>query len=162
MALTWHIGNIRKYADNVDAAWVKHDRASNIDNGWRLVPELEGLIFWLGVIGFGEITEKNAAEVYGRSKVAELLHEITYIRVFDEQEADYRNEPLTMEMVRDHIGLTTNHNRHSLTEWLNRSLYNSWSNDNLEEKMPKTVARAMVTVEAWKYQSAMSAEVVPA
>lgn len=159
MALSWDIGNIKKYAGRVEAAYQKHESASGADNGWRLIPEVEGLIFWLGVIGFTSITEANAAEVYGRSKVAETMFDIFYLTQWDNDADERMNIPLTMEVVREHIGLMTNHGNKSLTEWVN-TLNKPWVRATKE--MPKTVVRAMVTVEAWNFQNAMSVEVVPA
>lgn len=73
----------------------------------------EAMIFLTMHIGWGEITEQNAAQWYARVHVWEQTYG-TMLRVRDEDDPDHMSpRPITPEDVRKFIGLTTNVFGHS-------------------------------------------------
>lgn len=119
MPLTWDIGEIKKYKGNLDDAYYKY--VSSGKEGLRLQPLIETLIFFGGAVGIGNITEKTAAEYYGRGKAIEFYSGGFMQRWGNPEEDEDPNKmyemPLLPVYVYDHIGLTTNHGFMSTTEW---------------------------------------------
>lgn len=148
MPLSWNIGEIEMYKDNIDDAYIE-----TIEGGVKvfdLVPVTKTFIFWCGAVCIGQIKASNAAEYYGRSKAVE---EITGRAFMEEWKKDENGEwatfdlPITMKDVKDHIGLGTNHSTRSLTEWIE----NFVRNNRTVSPDAKTV-RAVVNYHKYQYE----------
>jgi hypothetical protein len=79
------------------------------DGGKKLNPITNYILWGTILIGIDKITEANAAEVYARLKVTHRLHAV--------QGAEFT---LAAKDVYDHIGMKTNANRETRSEWLKR------------------------------------------
>lgn len=140
MSLNWNISKVAKYANIEDA----YD--TDADGNSTLKADPHALIFWLGVIGLTNITRANAPEVYGRSKAAEEAYGLTYRREW--QGSDIVNVPLSMEVVREHIGLSTNWGDSSTTEWATRVE----KQKDMATPMTSAVVRAIVAADSHRYE----------
>jgi len=118
MPLNWNISNIKKYKNNLEDAYVKTKSDGSSEEYFDVNPELKTFIFWGGAAGYSAITKSNAAEYYARSKVYEKYGKTSFMQRWSGCEI----EPLylTMEMVEETIGLSTNHSTLSTTEWIKR------------------------------------------
>lgn len=148
MALHWNISNTNIYKANPDDCFVIGQ-----DGEKRLRPDIEVFIFWGGAVNFSNITEKNAAEYYGRSKAVEALQDgpMMHKWVGDERESVY----VTPKMVQDMIGLSTNHSTYNTTEWATSIA--KYGNNVV--KMPAKVIRAIVTCEMWNYEQQVNSTI---
>jgi len=93
MSLDWSIENIENYKE---LCWGENDRMN---------PVTEALIWAGNSIGFNNITEKNYKELYIRINMWERgVHSF-----LQQSNAGVRvDTPLTLDNVRQHIGLSTN------------------------------------------------------
>ena len=119
MSLNWNISKIEKYKDNLDDAYIAVNPEGSGEQYYDVKPQLKTFIFWGAVAGFGSISKANAAEYYARSKVYEKYNKSSFMERWTEEDT---LEPmyLTMEMVDETIGLSTNHSTVSTTEWVKR------------------------------------------
>lgn len=148
MPLTWNIGEIEMYKDNIDAAYIERDEGSG--KYYDLVPATKGFIFWGGVVAMGWITETNAAEFYARTKVAEKITNITFMTRWGTKENGepfVEDVPMTMQDVKNHIGLSTNHGMRSTAEWVKIFVQN-----NKDVSPEAKVVKAMLTVNKYEYE----------
>ncbi len=128
MPLTWNIGEIAMYKDDTSIAYIEREEGGQ--KYYDLVPVTKTFIFWGGAVAIGEIKESNAAEYYGRSKAIE---EITGRSFMEEWKKDENGnwQPfdlfMTMNDVKSHIGLSTNHSTRTLSEWVNNFIRNNKS-----------------------------------
>lgn len=128
MPLSWNIGEIEMYKDNVDAAYI--ERLEGGVKVFDLVPVTKTFIFWGGAVAIGEIKESNAAEYYGRSKAIEEITGRSFMQEWKKDENDDWNLSdlfMTMNDVKSHIGLSTNHSTRTLSEWVNNFIRNNKS-----------------------------------
>ena len=93
MALTWSVEKVENYKE------VMTQKVEGQPDQWH--PVTVALIWHSLGTGIGTITEANAAEVYARIALIEGLHGASLRNSEGEQ-------PITMEDVRKHIGLSTN------------------------------------------------------
>lgn len=79
-------------------------------------PITEALVWGLFEIGIGHITEKNADDVWFRLTAHDLLYgdRISY---FDEKEQVFKKRHVTLDEVKEHIGLRTNVSSLTANEW---------------------------------------------
>lgn len=148
MPLTWYIGDIEMYKDDVEKAYI--EREENGQKVYDLVPETKTFIFWGGAVGYGQITKKNAAEYYARSKVVEKICDVSFMTGWEKDSDDQwvtKDILLTMQNVKDHIGLSTNHSTFNTKEWLDIFVRN-----NSTVCPDKKVLRAMLTVYKHEYE----------
>ena len=75
------------------------------DENDMMYPDTQSIIFTTMAIGLGEITEKNWLEFYARMNILERLHGYTSI---------------PLERVKEHIGLSTNVNNETRSQWIKR------------------------------------------
>ena len=68
-------------------------------------PDTKSIIFTTMAVGLGEITEKNWLEFYARMNILERLHGYT---------------PIPPERLKEHIGLRTNVNNETRSQWIKR------------------------------------------
>lgn len=122
MPLNWSIKDIKKYQNNIEDAYVKTRADGSDEEYFDVNPRLKTFIFWGGAVGFGSITKTNAAEYYARSKVYEKYNKTPFMQRWNNNEIE--DHYLTMEMVEETIGLSTNHGTSSTTEWVKR--INKW------------------------------------
>lgn len=119
MSLNWHIGNIKKYADGKHTeAWIEIEQFGQ--KGQILRPEIEGLIFWTCVVDLSAIKTSNINEFYGRTKVMENYYDKWYLTRWDEDTPQPTGVPMTMEVLQDHIGLSTNVTTRTRLQWAKR------------------------------------------
>ncbi len=118
MPLNWNISKIKKYENNIEDAYVKTRADGSDEEYFDVNPTLKTFIFWGGAVGFSSITKDNAAEYYARSKVYEKYNKTSFMQRWNNNEIE--NHYLTMEMVEETIGLSTNHSTISTTEWVKR------------------------------------------
>lgn len=150
MPLTWNIGAIEKYKDDLDSAYIEYEE--NGKTYYDLDPKVKTFVFWGGAVGIGYITKDNAAEYYARSKVIEKVVGEGFMFKWGE---DNEREQIYMEKsdVKEMIGLSTNHGFRNTTEWT-RIFH-----ENNKNKSPGIkVIKAMITVykheyEAWEKQN---------
>jgi hypothetical protein len=69
-------------------------------------PVSEAIIFRTMAVDMGEITEENAEEFYKRCKVFSAIHGEPLVKT--DKEGNIVSFDITLEDVRNHIGLTTN------------------------------------------------------
>lgn len=102
MSLDFKLSDI---ADYETVCWIEDDQ-----EGKRMNPVTEGLIFATMAIGIGEITKTNVEEFYGRLMVYERLRG-AMLRVpnpVEDAEPAFIDRPFTFDEVVAHIGLRTN------------------------------------------------------
>lgn len=148
MPLTWNIGEIAMYKDNIDSAYIERNEGDG--KYYDLVPATKGFIFWGGVVAMGWITETNASEFYARTKVAEKITNITFMTRWgtkENGEAFVEDVPMTMQDVKNHIGLSTNHGMRSTAEWVKIFVQN-----NKDVSPEAKVVKAMLTVYKYEYE----------
>jgi hypothetical protein len=148
MPLTWDIGNTKAYAREGEGIWVKDEYGHTTVRAY-----IQTFIFWGGVVGYGRITEANAADYYGRSKAVEALMQDSIMHEWSEDGIRH-NLYITPEMVDDMVGLSTNHGTYNITEWANRIA--KYGNNVVE--MPAKVIKAIVTTESWNYEQWVKAK----
>lgn len=130
MSLNWDTRNVEYFKKNPDELWVNDD----------LNVETKSLVFGSMSIGIGSITEKNCIDFYARWKTLEKLDKAFYLySVFIDNEKTYQY--LTMDIVRKHIGLSTNVGFESQSNWSKRMASN-W----LKGKVSPKEIDAYVTV----------------
>jgi hypothetical protein len=78
------------------------------EDGEYLGPRLDKMIWTTLGVGLGSITEKNAAEFYARAKINDLIWDIP------------KAHRVSLEDVRQHIGLKTNVSDETRAQWLRR------------------------------------------
>lgn len=101
------------------------------------------LIWATMLAGIGEITEKTAGEFYARVHTYEVLQG-ALVKGQDEETLDWVDMPITLEQVRDHIGLRTNvFPTEARAKWLKR-IVGARMNEYAAEK----VAAPEVTADA--------------
>lgn len=148
MPLSWNIGDIEMYKDDVDKAYI--EREENGQKVYDLVPMTKAFIFWSGATGYGSITKSNAAEYYARSKVVEKICNTSFMQGWgkDEDGNSYvKDIYIEMQNVKDHIGLATNHNTFSTTQWLDIFIRN-----NKSVAPDKKVIKGMIVVYKYEYE----------
>lgn len=148
MPLTWNIGEIAMYKDNIDSAYIERNEGDG--KYYDLVPATKGFIFWGGVVAMGWITETNASEFYARTKVAEKITNITFMTRWGTKENGepfVEDVPMTMQDVKNHIGLSTNHGMRSTAEWVKIFVQN-----NKDVSPEAKVVKAMLTVYKYEYE----------
>ena len=148
MPLTWNIGEIKMYKDNVKAAYIEREEGD--EKVFDLVPITKHFIFWGGAVAMGFITESNASEYYGRSKAIEEVVGQGFMEEWTKDENDQwqiSQKYMTMQDVKDHIGIGTNHGMRNLTEWSN----NFVRNNKTVSPEAKTV-RAIVNYHKYQYE----------
>jgi len=148
MPLTWNIGEIAMYKDNIDSAYIERNEGDG--KYYDLVPATKGFIFWGGVVAMGWITEINASEFYARTKVAEKITNITFMTRWGTKENGepfVEDVPMTMQDVKNHIGLSTNHGMRSTAEWVKIFVQN-----NKDVSPEAKVVKAMLTVYKYEYE----------
>jgi hypothetical protein len=148
MPLTWDIGKIEMYKDNVQSAYIERDEGDG--KVFDLVPVTKNFIFWGGAVAMGFITKSNASEYYGRSKAIEEIINQGFMEKWTKDENDewqVSQKYITMQDVKDHIGIATNHGMRNLTEWSN----NFVRNNKTVSPEAKTV-RAIVNYHKYQYE----------
>jgi hypothetical protein len=154
MPLTWNIGEIEMYRDDINKAY--YEREEDGQKTFDLVPITKHFIFWGGAVAMGWISSKNASEYYGRSKTIEEIVGQGFMQKWIKDKNDeweISEVYMTMQDVKDHINLATNHSNRNLTEWIK----NFVQNNKTVSPEAKTV-RAMVNYhkyqyEKWQYQN---------
>jgi hypothetical protein len=118
MPLNWDASRIEKFKDNDDAIWIK-----SIDGeGYDCEPVLKTFIFAGGMVGLSSIKHSNVAEWYARFKVCEEMYDMHFMGKIENGEIiDVDLEP---EVIREYIGLRTNHSTYSTSEWVKRVVEN--------------------------------------
>lgn len=102
MALTWDVKNVKDFNDVCWQEATEDVPSMGIVKGESYLSPVTNALIWQSLsTGIGRITEANVAEVWARISLLEELYG-----------ASLRNSegprPITMEEVRQHIGLTTN------------------------------------------------------
>jgi hypothetical protein len=159
MPLTWNIGEIEMYRDDINKAY--YEREEGGQKTLDLVPITKHFIFWGGAVAMGWISSKNASEYYGRSKTIEEIAGQGFMQKWvkdKDDEWEICEVYMTMQDVKDHINLSTNHSNRNLTEWIK----NFVQNNKTVSPEAKTV-RAMVNYhkyqyEKWQYQNNQTQE----
>ena len=75
------------------------------DEDGMMYADTQSIIFTTMAIGMGSITEENWLEFYARMNVLERLHSYT---------------PIPSERIKEHIGLSTNVNNETRSQWIKR------------------------------------------
>jgi len=148
MPLTWDIGKIEMYKDNVQSAYIERDEGDG--KVFDLVPITKNFIFWGGAVAMGFITKSNASEYYGRSKAIEEVVGQGFMEKWTKDENDewqVSQKYITMQDVKDHIGISTNHGMRNLTEWSNNFVRN-----NKTVSPEAKIVRAIVNYHKYQYE----------
>ncbi len=148
MPLTWNIGEIKMYKDDTRVAYI--EREQDGEKYYDLVPTTKHFIFWGGAVAMGWINESNAAEYYGRSKAIEEIVNQGFMEEWVKDENDQwqvSQKYMTMQDVKDHIGLSTNHGMRNLTEWSNNFVRN-----NKTVSPDSKIVRAIVNYHKYQYE----------
>jgi len=147
MPLNWDISKIKKYKNNIEDAYVKTRADGSDEEYFDVNPALKTFIFWGGAVGFSSITKDNAAEYYARSKVYEKYNKMSFMQRWNNNEIE--NHYLTMEMVEETIGLSTNHSTVSTTEWVIR--LDKWLREDFSPG--KEVLKAELVINKHEYKN---------
>jgi hypothetical protein len=103
MALDYDFGGIAKETRTVVAAW--DEPFNGIKKGDLLInPVSKAIVFATMSVGIGEITEANYAEFYKRLRFYEAL----FGHVLSFGEGPLKGARITVQDIKDHIGLRTN------------------------------------------------------
>lgn len=148
MPLTWNIGEIEMYKDNINSAYIEREEGG--EKHFDLVPITKTFIFWGGAVAMGWITESNASEYYGRSKTIEEVIGAGFMQDWEKDKNDQWQVVevyMTMQDVKNHIGLSTNHGMRNLTEWSNNFVRN-----NKTVSPEAKIVRAMVNYHKYQYE----------
>lgn len=114
MPLNWSLKSVDYYKDNPDKIWVKTNMfGAEMDD---VNPEAKALIFGMMSIGLSNITETNVAEFYGRWKVIEMLDGL-YVTAMVTEDGGLEKTYMSPQIATKYIGLSTNCNKSSLTQW---------------------------------------------
>ena len=138
MPLTWDVSNVadayRKISkDEYEALEKKRTMFPNpsyhdkeLDNYFEMTTLCNMLIHICGMfIGIPEITEDNYEKVAHRILVQEKLHG-SYLYVVNPKTNEKEPNPITLEQVKNHIGLKTNGSEFNKTQFIKRQL-KMWS-----------------------------------
>lgn len=126
MPLSWNIGEIEMYKDDINKAY--YERQENGQKTFDLVPITKNFIFWGGAVAMGWISSKNASEYYGRSKAIEEIVGQGFMQKWGKNENgewEISEVYMTMQDVKNHIKLSTNHSTRTLTEWVKNFIQNN-------------------------------------
>lgn len=109
--------DLSRITDYTELCWLDREPSPDDARLVRLNPVTESLIFKTMSVGIGEITEANAAEFYAR---VHLVEQIDGPSMFGMPEG--RPDTITVEDVRQHIGLQTNatYKVETRSKWLSR------------------------------------------
>ncbi len=106
MALHWDISKIENYKEVCRLPPEKGEEVGD------LTPVTESLIWATMEIEMGQITEANYVEFWMRLSALDALCEGEVGRIYDPEKSrggkKFRMRPITLEEVRNHIGLGTN------------------------------------------------------
>lgn len=145
MPLTWNIGNIEAYKDNVESAYIEFDNGFG-GKSFDLNPKTKSFVFWNSVVAIGVITEKNACDYYARTKVVEQYMNTFFMSKWDGD--NVIDVPMSAYDVKDHIGLSTNVSTIGNSKWVDNVMRNQ-----KDTKWPEVkIIKAMLTVKAYEYR----------
>ena len=80
-----------------------------------MAPRTHALIFLTMSVGMGEITEKNWPKFWARVDAEQKLHGARLNRM--NEDGEWEPQFLTPQDIRDHIGLRTNVNPWTVSQW---------------------------------------------
>lgn len=107
MSLNYELGKIKDWKTVTRATAEHDDPGRGYKKGDEIMSPVTNTLIWCTLgIGMGEITEENVYEFYGRLRIQEALNG-AYLR-YHEEGGGIRDEYITLEQVKAHIGLTTN------------------------------------------------------
>lgn len=130
MSLNWDATSIKYFKDNPDELLVEvpYSYGDGESTYTDLNVETKSLVFGSMSIGMGTITEKNHLEFYARWKTLEKLDRGFYLyAIFNDGEKDCQK--LTLDVVKKHIGLSTNVSYESQGKWAERLCKNCFKNE---------------------------------
>jgi len=126
MPLSWDISKIQMYKDNVDLAWQEYTEPSGI-TFTDVQPYLKTLIFSSVMVSLNTMTYKNVGEWYARLHLCEEIH---CLNLFERWEGnDLVREPIKAKELVKYIGLCTNANENSRSQFVMNLIKN---NKNLQ------------------------------
>ena len=120
MSLTYDLTTVKDWKEN-------YPNKTNADGEERINDTSNMLIFVSMITGIGEITSKNAQEVFSRIRMSEMVHG----GYFTNGNGENRN--VTLQEVTDHIGLKTN------VSDITKARFNSHINRQMREKIEREV-----------------------
>lgn len=121
MSLNWDATKIQYFKDNPDELYseVYAGFGDETNTYTDLNVETKSLVFGSMGIGIGSITKSNYLDFYARWKVIEKFDSSFYVyATFVGNEKIYHH--LTLDVVKKHIGLSTNVGFESATKWAQR------------------------------------------
>lgn len=120
MSLNWNVSKIPNHEEVCFTIAEEDDRRSGIKKGdRRLKPETDALIWYTMATGVGwGINDQNVQEFIWRIRFWDKL-EGPLVRTVDEN-GEWKDDPIPEDIIRQHIGLSTNVAYESRDEWLRR------------------------------------------
>jgi len=136
MSLNW---NLTKIA-NLDEVCYEIATKDNVHRGVMagqayLKAESETLIWACMAVGMGGITEANHETFYARLSIYEKLNG-AFLQVYDEEAKKAHDQPVTLELVKLHIGLSTNVSNETAAKWAKRII--------TDNAIPDAIRRAKI------------------
>ena len=153
MSLDWSTQKVQYFTDNPDALWVKY-HIGTPDEYEDVNAETKALIFGSMMLGFTQITEKNASEWYARWKMYEKYENHYLYSTYQDGEIDYVY--LTPEIIAKHMNLSTNVSPKSTLEWCKHFIRTDRYSQN--ERPTLAEAKALITVFMMEYRETLSKE----
>jgi hypothetical protein len=159
MPLTWNISEIEMYRDDINSAYYEINDGD--EKRFDLIPITKNFIFWSGAVAIGWISESNAAEYYGRSKAIEEIIGQGFMQKWskdDNGNSEIVEVYMTMQDVKNHIGLSTNHGMRNLTEWTKNFIRNNKTVSPEAKTVRAIVNYHKYQYEKWQYQNNQTQE----
>ena len=152
MTLNWSTEKVVYFKDNPDELWVDYERDRG-ESYSDVNAQTKSMIFASMAVGIGNLTDANAKEWYARWKIMEKYDGIYFTSSFIDGE--YVDNTLPPEIVKKHIGLSTNVSYIKSSDWAIR-LAKSYAQRNVNVSVKHI--KALMTVFALDYKEKTTKE----
>lgn len=131
MPLVWNTESVKYFSENPDELWVTYNKGTS-DEYSDVNPETKSLIFGTMSIGINSIKYSTAPDFYARWKILEkYVHHYLY-HIYQNGEFEYVY--LSPDILRKHMGLSTNASSRSLSEWL-EAMCEQFHTENIDSNL---------------------------
>lgn len=149
MSLNWDTTKVKYFNEHKDELWTKYNEGT-VEEYEDVNAETKALIFGTMAVGIGDLKISNAADFYARWKILEHYDKLYLYSRFSYDEAgncesDLEYTYLTPNVLIKHIGLSTNVNNVSRTEWIKRYVRNRANDRHATERPNLKVVTQMYT-----------------
>jgi hypothetical protein len=116
MPLNWDATNIQYFKDNPDDLWITTEECGS--ECQDLNPETKSLVFGTMSIGIGNFTESTIRDIYARWMTLHDILSFPLLQKISEGNV-WEDILITKDVLKKHIGLTTNASKLADTTWCN-------------------------------------------